>query len=88
MPDSLERDRLQTHPGNKKPAHRITSAAGKYLTEMDLPLAASGPSPPDRSRGSLRLARHQQDARQKHQFLAALPPGPTWARFDYTARTH
>jgi hypothetical protein len=42
--------------GNKKPAHRKTSAAGKYLIKMDLPLAASEPSPPDRPRIGLCLA--------------------------------
>src|SRR4030081_975701 len=49
----FKRPPVRTSPGNKKPAHRRTSAAGKYLTQMDLPLAASEPSPPDRSRCGL-----------------------------------
>jgi hypothetical protein len=75
-------------PGNKKPAHRKTSAAGKYLTQMDLPLAAGEPSPPDRSRGGLRLARHALETQPLDHFLAALPTGPTRARFEFAARTH
>jgi hypothetical protein len=73
---------------NKKPAHRKASAAGKCLMQMDLPLAASGPSPPGRSRHGLRLARHHQDARPNYQSLAALLPRPTRARFEFAARTH
>src|SRR5229473_2923901 len=74
--------------GNKKPAHRKTSAAGKYLTQMDLPLAAGEPSPPDRSRGGLRLARHHRETPPLDHFLAAPPTGPTRARFEFAARTH
>jgi hypothetical protein len=56
------------HAGNKKPAHRKTSAAGKYHTQMDLPLAAGEPSPPDRSRCGLRLARHHLDTQPINHF--------------------
>src|ERR1700737_1428460 len=46
---------LTTDPGfpgptNKKPAHRKGRPRGKHLIQMDLPLAWSGPSPPDRVR--------------------------------------
>src|ERR1700704_6193521 len=87
-PDPFERHPVRTHPGNKKPAHRRTSAAGKYLTQMDLPLAASEPSPPDRSRCGLRLARHHLDTPRIKQFQVPTLPGPTRARFEFAARTH
>jgi hypothetical protein len=79
---------VRTRPSNKKPAHRRTSAAGKYLTQMDLPLAASESSPPDRARRGLRLARHDLETQPMDHFLAALPAGPTRARFEFAARTH
>src|SRR6266513_1141013 len=77
-----------THPGNKKPAHRRTSAAGKYLTQMDLPLAAGEPSPSDLARRGLRLARYRLYTQPLDQLQAPLLPGPTRARFDFAARTH
>src|SRR5712692_6178392 len=76
-------------PGaNKKPAHRRTSAAGKYLIQMDLPLAASGPSPPDRSRPGLRLARYRLDTQLIYQPLAPCWPGTARARFEFATRAH
>src|SRR5258708_15491727 len=87
LPEPFERRRRQIH-GNKKPAHRRTSAAGKYLTQMDLPLAAREPSPPDRSRHGLRLARHHRGILRWHHFLAAPLSGPTRARFEFATRTH
>src|SRR5204862_4290602 len=78
----------RTHSGNKKPAHRITSAAGKCLIKMDLPLAASEPSPPDRSRLGLRRDRKSRDNLPWNHFLAPPLPGPTGARFEFAAHTH
>src|SRR6266849_1903910 len=74
--------------GNKKPAHRKPSAAGKYLTQMELPLAASEPSPPDRPRRGLCRARHHLDTQPVATIPAALPPRPTRTRFEFAARTH
>ena len=88
MPDRFERPRIESKPGNKKPAHRRTTAAGKYLTQMDLALAASEPSPPDGARGGLRLARHHLDTQLTDHFLTVLPTEATRARFEFAARTH
>jgi hypothetical protein len=55
---------------------------------MDLPLAAREPSPPDRARRGLRLARHHLDARPMDHFLAVPLPGPTTAGLEFAARTH
>src|SRR5437660_2545769 len=84
----LEQLLCRIHPGNKKPAHRKTSAAGKYLTQMDLPLAASEPSPLDRSRCGLRLARHHSDTQPINHFQVPPEPRPTRARFEFATRTH
>src|SRR5713226_7326704 len=76
-------------PGEQqKPAHRRTSAAGKYLIQMDLPLAASGPSPPDRSRPGLRLARNRLDTQLFYQLLVPFWPGTARARFEFATRAH
>ena len=56
--------------------------------QMDLPLAAGEPSPPDRSRYSLRFARHYLDIGPMDHVLSALPTGPTRPRFEFAARTH
>src|SRR5882724_9602361 len=87
LPEPFERRRRQIH-GNKKPAHRITSAAGKYLTQMDLPLTAREPSPPDRSRLGLRLMQKNRDNRPLDHFPVAPPRIPTGARFEFAAHTH
>jgi hypothetical protein len=72
----------------KKPEAEVTSAAGKCLIKMDLPLARREPSPPHRLRKALRLAGRSP---------IALPnPGPERplsvqaprARFEFVARTH
>ena len=60
-------------------------AAGKYLTQMDLPLAAWKPSPPDRSGRGMRLARHHLNTRTVNHFLVALLRVPTRARFEIAA---
>jgi len=55
---------------------------------MDLPLAASEPSPPDRSSHGLQLARDLLDTQTVYQLWVPLQPLPTRARFDFAPRTH
>lgn len=55
---------------------------------MDLPLAAGEPSPPDRSRRTLRFARNHSGIRPMAHLQVPQQPGPTRARFEFAARAH
>src|SRR5580704_10730542 len=72
----------------KSPQTEMTSAAGKYLRKMDLPLARSEPSPPYLWRQACCLARGGPIA-----LLDSLPKGPllaqaTRARLEFVGGTH
>ncbi len=56
--------------------------------KMDLPLAASEPSPPDRSRLGLRLARDDLETRPLSQLPAPFWSRTTRARFEFAACIH
>jgi len=66
----------------------MTSAAGKCLRKMDLPLAGREPSPPYRLRKALCLARQCPIALLNP--CPGRPPGAqaTRARFEIVGRTH
>src|SRR6267378_243355 len=74
--------------GQQKARAPKSLAAGKCLTNMDLPLAACEPSPPDRSSPGLRLARDLLGTQTFDQLWVPPHPIPTRARFDFAARTH
>lgn len=74
--------------GNKKPAHRRTSAAGKCLIEMDLPLAASEPSPPDSSGPCLDLQRLHRRIQPMNQVWSKMRSAAFGARLEFVARAH
>jgi hypothetical protein len=63
-------------PVNKKPANRKASAAGKYLIQMDLPLACREPSPPNSLHRTL------------DYFLDVPLPAATRARFEFAGCAH
>ena len=65
-----------------------TSAAGKYLRKMDLPLASREPSPPYRRREVFRLARRCPIALLKPCPERPLRVEATRARFEFVGRTH
>ncbi len=66
----------------------MTSAAGKYLIKMDLPLARREPSPPYRQREALRLARRCPTALPKPRPARPLLAEATRARFQFVGHTH
>jgi hypothetical protein len=66
----------------------MTSAAGKYLIKMDLPLARRKPSPPNRLREVLRLARRCPIALPKPYADRPLLAEATRAGFEFVGRTH
>src|SRR5580692_356228 len=66
----------------------MTSAAGKCLRKMDLPLARCEPSPPYRLREALRLAQRCPIALLKPYPDCPLRVEATRARFDFVGRTH
>src|SRR6266850_57937 len=74
--------------GQEKSPRTEILAAGKCLTNMDLPLAACEPSPPDRSSLGLRLARDLLDTQTFDHLWVPPHPIPTRARFEFAARTH
>src|SRR5882724_13548368 len=79
---------VRTCRATKNPRTGETLAAGKCLTNMDLPLAASEPSPPDRPSHGLQLARDPMVTQTAHALWVPLQPLPTRARFDFAPRTH
>jgi hypothetical protein len=66
----------------------MTSAAGKYLIKMDLPLARREPSPPYRLRKALRLARRCPIALPKPRPARPLLAEATRAGFQFVGRAH
>jgi hypothetical protein len=72
----------------KNPRTEMTSAAGKCLRKMDLPLARCEPSPPYRLREPLRLAGRCPIALQKPYPDCPLGAEATRARFEFVGRTH
>src|SRR5580700_3021285 len=72
----------------KSPRTEMTSAAGKCLRKMDLPLARCEPSPPYRLREALRLARRCPIALLKPYPDCPLRVEATRARFEFVGRTH
>ena len=66
----------------------MTSAAGKCLKKMDLPLARREPSPPYRLREALRLARRCPIALRQPQPDGLFPVEVTRARTEFVGRTH
>src|SRR5438876_1013437 len=84
---SANRAALRAQSNNKKPAHPRTSAAGKCLTQMDLPLAGE-PSPPYPSRLRLHLERLHRDAQPINKPWGTLLPEAFRARLEFVARAH
>src|SRR5436309_531465 len=82
------RQAYQGPSGNKKPAHRRTSAAGKCLTRMDLPSAASEPSPPDSSRVCLNLERLHRHTQPMNETRSGMLSATLRARLEFVARGH
>src|SRR6267142_7182324 len=74
--------------GQEKSPRTEILAAGKCLTNMDLPLAAGEPSPPDRSSHGLRLARDLLGTQTFDQLWVPPQHRPTRVRFEFAARTH
>src|SRR5215469_14755677 len=74
--------------GNKKPAHRRTPAAGKCLASMDLPLAASEPSPPYPGRLRLNLEPLHGNTQPIRKLKSRLPTAASRARLEFGARAH
>jgi hypothetical protein len=75
------------HP-QKSPRTEMTSAAGKCLRKMDLPLARCEPSPPYRLREALRPAGRCPIALPKPYPDCPLRVEATRARFEFVGRTH
>lgn len=75
-------------PPIKNPQTEMTSAAGKCLRKMDLPLARYEPSPPYRLRETLRLARQCPIALPKPHPIRSLIAQAARARFEFVGRTH
>ena len=79
---------LPSRHQQKSPHTEMTSAAGKYLIKMDLPLARREPSPPYRLREALRLARRCPIALPKPRRARPLLAEATRARFQFVGHTH
>jgi hypothetical protein len=73
---------------NKKPAYRTTSAAGKYLNTMDLPLARPRPSPPYRLCDQKHFACQLAVTLPIGRGLVDLEPDATRPRFEFVTRVH